>query len=157
MVWCAIAFGHKWPLLRLPLPTSNSDGKTQKQAEGLTGARYVQFMLKGSFKDYTEQLRNYVDGEVMVVEDGVPSHSSKVAAAARREVNITTLLHPPSSPDLNAIEPLWMILKDKIAVMRPVAGTVHSMLFGYMRHTQHAWDDITIEQVNLQVERMNAR
>ena len=46
-----------------------------------------------------------------VLEDGAPSHRAAVAKAARAEMGIDTLNHPPSSPDLNVIEDIWYLLK----------------------------------------------
>jgi len=80
--------------LRLPLQPSSSNGKTGKKAEGLSGAKYVEYVLKGPLKEYSDELRSVMDDEIMVVKDGAPSHSSKVAAVARQEANITTLFAP---------------------------------------------------------------
>ena len=52
---------------------------------------------------------------MLVVEDGAPCHRSAVAKSVRHELGITNLEHPPSSPDLNPIEPLWLILKNYVA------------------------------------------
>jgi len=82
MVWAAIAYGHKWPLLRLPLQSSSSNGKVQRKAEGLTGAKYVDYVLNGPLKAYSDELKAAVGDGVMVVEDGAPSHSSKVRSGS---------------------------------------------------------------------------
>ena len=110
----AIAHGHEWSLVGLLLQRSSSNGKTGKKAEGLTGRKYctvqyVEYVSKGPLKGYSDELRSVMDGEIMKVEVEALSHSSKVAAAfVRQKADIITLLQPPSSPDLNAIEPLWM-------------------------------------------------
>jgi transposase len=53
----------------------------------------------------------------LVVEDGAPCHSCKLAREARTKLGISSLIHPPSSPDLNPIENVWSLLKTKISLL----------------------------------------
>ncbi|EUC53936.1 winged helix turn helix protein [Rhizoctonia solani AG-3 Rhs1AP] len=46
------------------------------------------------------------NGRMLVVEDGALAHRGKPAKQAREELGIKQVPHPPSSPDLNPIEPL---------------------------------------------------
>ena len=73
-----------------------------------------------------------------LVEDGAPTQSSKVAKAARLDCGITSLRHAPSSPDLNPIEGLWLILKTKIGAQPRKATTLDEL----WDHVQAAWAEI---------------
>jgi hypothetical protein len=42
--------------------------------------------------------------DILVLEDGAPPHLSKMTKAIQQRLGINSLTHPPSSPDLNAIE-----------------------------------------------------
>ncbi len=48
---------------------------------------------------------------MLMVQDRAPVHTSQVAKAAQKHLDIHTLAHPPNSPDLNPIELLWNLLK----------------------------------------------
>jgi transposase len=50
-----------------------------------------------------------------MVEDGPPRHRYKLAREARTKLGISSLVHPPSSPDLNPIENVWHRLKTKVS------------------------------------------
>ncbi|KAL4467933.1 hypothetical protein ABPG72_022847 [Tetrahymena utriculariae] len=54
-----------------------------------------------------------------VVQDNAPCHRSKKTLDHLKQENISFLQHPPNSPDLNAIELVWLILKRKIQKLRP--------------------------------------
>jgi transposase len=50
-----------------------------------------------------------------LLEDNDPKHTSKIAAKYREENRIQKLNFPPHSPDLNPIENVWGIMKNKIS------------------------------------------
>lgn len=64
---------------------------------------------------FVSEMKEMKGSGVSMVEDGVPSHRSVIARKARSELGINSLTHPPSSPDLNPIEPLWFKLKNRVA------------------------------------------
>ena len=72
---------------------------------------------------------------------------------AAREVGIWNLVHPPSSPDLNAIELLSIIVKSKVSAMKPEAGNLERL----WKQMQVAWVEIEIETVNKLVASMERR
>ena len=52
-----------------------------------------------------------------LVEDGDPSHGMRKRGSAQRARDdnwITNIEHPPNSPDLNPIEGIWLILKERV-------------------------------------------
>jgi transposase len=131
MVWGAIAYGKKWPLLRLPLAPSVASGGKRTKAEGLNGEKYAEWVIRGRLAHINEEMALQAGREhgrgVEVVEDGAPSHKSKLAARAREEANIRSLFHPPSSPDLNPIEAIWRTLKLRVGRIRPRATTLDQL------------------------------
>ena len=53
------------------------------------------------------------------MQDGAPCHQSKVATDFLKKNKISLLEWPGNSPDLNPIENLWTIMKDKVADKQP--------------------------------------
>lgn len=153
MVWGAIALGHKFPLHRINLKPSTSDGKKRIKAEGLGGVKYAAEIVKGPMMEHYNHLRAEREGQVYAVEDGAPSHTAKVSKAARAEAEIYNVNHPSSSPDLNAIEPLWLDMKMRIQKIKPQATNLDQL----WEHIQQAWDEIPVEHINRQVEKMEER
>ena len=102
-------FAFRPPLVNLVPEATTTTGK--KKGGGLNGPCYVAQILQCPLKDFLDTAKEEEGQEVLVVEDGAPCHRSAVAKNVQRELGITKLEHPPSSPDLNPIEPLWLILK----------------------------------------------
>ncbi|KAI9066130.1 hypothetical protein FKP32DRAFT_1566542 [Trametes sanguinea] len=51
---------------------------------------------------------------MLVVDDGAQAHKAKITEKAHQQLGIKQLEHPPSSPDLNSIEPLCSKLKKRV-------------------------------------------
>jgi transposase len=92
-------------------------------------------------------------GEVLVVEDGAPCHTCKLAKEARRELGIKSLVHPPHSPYLNPIEYVWHLLKTKISQLSTRATNL-DMLW---EQIQACWKDINQDFINKLIEDMPKR
>ena len=89
----------------------------------------------------------------MAVEDGAPIHRNALADAAREELHIKNNTHPPSSPDLNAIEPLWGVVKTRVGKLRPIASNIKTL----WAQVQKVWNEMEQDLVDRQVERMDLR
>jgi transposase len=149
MVWGAIAHGHKWPLHRL-IP---SQSRPNQSSNTINTHCYVNQILMDRLAGYCSEMRREGMLGVKVVEDGAPIHNTKLAGQVREETHIKRIEHPPSSPDLNAIEPLWGIVKHRVSLLRPVASTTDKL----WEQIEQVWDELEQDIVDRQVERMGAR
>ena len=111
MVWGAVAHNKKWDLVRLSIPPS----EVQEKGKGMNGEKYVRLVLNGPLKRAVKELKRARWRDILVVEDGAPCHSCKLARGVRTNLGINSLVHPPSSPDLNPIENVWSLLKTKVS------------------------------------------
>lgn len=60
----------------------------------------------------------FPDGECIFMHDGAPCHRSKVVNQYLTEKNVTVLDWPGNSPDMNPIENIWGVLKQRLACER---------------------------------------
>jgi transposase len=91
------------------------DEKGKKMGGGLNGPKYIKQVLKGPLKKFLDAVKEDKGSGVLIMEDGAPSHHSKLVKQAQSKLDIKSLPHPPHSLDLNLIEPLWYVLKQRIA------------------------------------------
>ena len=82
----------------------------------MNGPRYVE-LLK-------EKLKLHMDIHkcTIFMQDGAPCHRPKVATDFLKKNKISVLEWPGNSPDLNPIDNLWTIMKDKVADKQPSSG-----------------------------------
>jgi transposase len=153
MVSGCIADGRKGPLVRVIPASTDAKGKKRRGAGGMTGEDYVEQVLKGPMLGFYRSLESERGQKIYLVEDGSGPHRRKSTQAAREELGIRSLPHPPSSPDLNPIEPLWLLLKNRVA---DIPGSRNS-LDNLWEAVQQAWDSITDEEVAKHTSKMDAR
>lgn len=79
------------------------------------------------------------DRHAVVVLDGAGWHGERCVAAAQ---NITLLVLPPYSPQLNPIERLWRWLKEHF-----IANTVFASLDALLDRLCEAWQSLTPERI----------
>ena len=87
---------------------------------------------------------------VLVVEDDHPAHRSMTTNQAREQLGIHNLPHPPSSPDLNPIEPLWNVLKHRIG---KIPGSYRS-LDTLWEAAQKVWREFTEDDIRQHTSKM---
>lgn len=66
---------------------------------------------------YWESVQNRCN--LWLMEDGASAHRAKLTRAYREYFRIPCLQWPPSSPDLNPIENIWNILKNRLNARNP--------------------------------------
>jgi hypothetical protein len=153
IVSACIATGRKGPLVRIVPAAASAKTPKRRGAGGMTGEDYVEQVLKGPMLEFYRSLGKERGLVMLLVEDGSGPHRRKSTQAAREELGIHTLPHPPYSPDLNPIEPLWQLLKNRIA---DIPGSGNS-LDNLWAAAQQAWDSITDEEVAKHTSKMDAR
>jgi hypothetical protein len=139
MAWAAIGHNFKSPLYFL---SYEGEGK------GFTQQKYAEQILNGPLKELFSQ-----PGDFFCVEDNSRVHGKSntrknkgLCNAVRVECHIHSINWPPSSPDLNPIENIWRVLKQKIRNRNPHGGWTLSDLKGAM---VDIWEkEISIELIN---------
>lgn len=108
---------------------------------------------------YTETLNGYLldcmkvyypDGWVFQ-QDNAPCHKSKYSTAWFAKHNITVMDWPPGSPDLNPIERLWAIIKQKLEDQNP------SNLTDLKEKILKIWEEIPYETLESLIQSMPSR
>jgi transposase len=94
--------GRKGPLVVLKYPGGRGGGMTRQ--------RYISQVLEAHLFTFYHQMKENRP-EVMFQQDGAPSHTSKLMKQWLADHRISLFPHPPSSPDINPIEPVWHKLK----------------------------------------------
>lgn len=153
MVWACITHNTKGPIIRVNTVPETTSKRGRRNGGGLNGPRYVEQILSGPLKEFWEQEEKSTGQKMLIVEDGAPSHRSVVAKCARKEAGFTNLTHPPSSPDLNPIKPLWLILKKGVADI-PGSGNSLDALWAAV---QRVWGELTVEDIRKHTGRMDDR
>jgi transposase len=77
---------------------------------GINWYRYQEVILKPLLLPFAKECLKKRPG-TLVQEDGAPSHSSRYQQEVFDIWEISRLLWPPNSPDLNMIEPCWFWMK----------------------------------------------
>ncbi|KIM96032.1 hypothetical protein OIDMADRAFT_20936 [Oidiodendron maius Zn] len=87
-------------------------------------------------------------------EDGDPSHGKKKKGLAQRYLQsnwIPVLRHPPQSPDLNPIEGVWNILKNRVRKRSwRTEEEFRSIIL-------QEWDAITMDEIRARIAEMPER
>jgi hypothetical protein len=92
-----------------------------------------------------------------LLEDGDPSHGHYLEDNppnnARKEAMIALHKHPAQSPDLNPIEGLWLILKERL--QRRYKDTLYRMSYEEFKAAIEAvWESITMDEVRDRIKDM---
>lgn len=144
MVWACIMDGAKGPLVVLDYPGGPGGG--------FTAERYQEQVLDGTLWDFYISMvdnREYM----YFMQDNAPIHTSKKVKRWFNGTWLPLFPHPPSSPDINPLENLWDLLKDRIKERPHPPTNVNELKVA----VQEAWDSLTIEEINQYVHSMPNR
>lgn len=135
MIWGAIRFGEKSELVFM--------NKKERKGSDLVRNVYDQALLR--FWNHNPDL--------LLMEDGAPTHRCAVAKKWKKDQVIECLEWPAQSPDLNPIENLWKQMKDR--VQSKSEGPVNEGKFREL--IQEAWDSFDPSTWNKLIETMPRR
>ena len=79
---------------------------------------------------------------MLIVKDRAPAYTSHLAKSAQLKLGITSLIHPSFLPDLNPIEPLWLLLKNCVANTPGASNFLENLWLA----AQHIWEEIIEEE-----------
>jgi transposase len=144
MVWACIMNGQKGPLVVLEYPGGKGGG--------MNSSRYQEQVLDGVLRGFYDEMKK-TKGSVTFQQDGAPSHTSKLTQRWFSQNEIPLLFHPPSSPDLNPIEPVWHELKTMLRALPHPPNTVNELRDAI----RTAWDEMPIEDINKHIKKMPER
>ena len=118
----------------------------------MNGSRYMDQVLEGALEDFYTGLRGRKQ-KIYFQQDGAPAHKTRAAKTWFASHGIPLLFHPPNSPDLSPIEPVWGDLKRHLRA-RPHHPTTFAELCTAVRET---WEQLPIGTINGHIEKMDAR
>ena len=118
MVWGAICADRIGPLVIW-----------DKEWGNITSKAYVEHITDPVLAPfYQRQLIHSFPYPTYVMQDGAPANRAKNTQDAEKKHGITRLEWPPSSPDLNPIETIWRIMKDKLEDSPVRPSTIPDMI-----------------------------
>lgn len=144
MVWGAIMWDRKGPLLVLDYPGGRGGG--------MNSIRYREQVLDGALLQFYTEMDQESDG-LQFLQDNARCHTSKSLKKWFQDHGISLFPHPPSSPDLNPIEPVWHELKRIIARCEHPPTTVDELKQAIL----DAWEELDMEDINKYVRSMPDR
>lgn len=151
MVWACISTRHKGPLVfiekdwgqKTELKKRGNGEKVIKKGGTVNGAiireKILPFIV--GFKQQFEH--QFGLNSMIFMEDGAGAHRAILTHEAYQLQGIFRSSHPAQSLDLNPIEPVWQLLKQRVYVRRP---KTREQLRQFI---QEEWDLITLDEIRV--------
>ena len=130
-------------------------GKNMKG--GIDWFRYRENVCKPLlYPFYDEMLESWKRGErgkITLVEDGAGPHRAQAINSYHHEKGINKVDWPASSPDFNAIERVWDLIRKRIARRRPFPSSKDETKKAWIEE----WKGISVETTNSYIEGLPRR
>lgn len=114
MLWGGIATGNKGPIICIQKEPYHTNKYGHQTGGGLTSEGYANQILSRPLFEFWKGLMEERGQEILIVGDGAPCHRGAATRRVWQSLGLHQLPHPPSSPDLNPIEPIWRLLTSSI-------------------------------------------
>lgn len=141
MIWGSIMKGVKGPLVILEYPGGKGGG--------MTALHYQDQVLKGALVDYYSEMKKERPN-FRFQQDGAPAHCAKSTTKWLKDHNIPLFPHPPSSPDLSPIEPVWNVLKKHLRDRKHHPTSYNELCDAIFE----IWDEIDYDEIDVFINRM---
>lgn len=115
---------------------------------GINWYRYQEKILKALLLPFAKECQKERQGTV-VQEDNAPSHASKYQVEVFDIWEITRLLWPGNSPDLNPIEPCWFWMKRETTKKGPITSN-KALKEAWIK----CWQDLPQEKIQAWIKRL---
>lgn len=145
MFWGAFRYGMRSFIIPI-------DGDPSARRGGVNAKMYLQLL--------DEYLVGYLDEDSIFMQDNAPVHTAKIVKKWLEENVPVVLKWPPYSPDLNPIENLWKLLKERIHLKNPklrTLGNTQEALEELIKAAVEVWEDFAEETLNHLIDTMPDR
>lgn len=129
-------------------------GLIEPRGNSMTGDEYASMVLPHHIA-HIKWLQAKYKRAFFFQEDGDPSHGRKnpdsAPARLKSSSDLKLLIHPPQSPDLNPIEAVWQIIKQRLR------GGSWKTVAEFKEAIEREWRHVTVAQIRRRIREMPQR